>query len=336
MNNLNLPPVNPEQKSETSKNTAWDNLAKLSQTETWEDHVERASRLGKEKSFDSMDKIKKMNIEKLSNEELMMIGSTARDILEDKYKNEFTAERLEKLPEVIHFCRAEQFEDVVNEALRYPSDKITLSDDAAVGGIYLQGYRTKDGEPAIYLSSEACRDAVDLLGNLIHESLHYLNDGKLDTQMIDTQYTQYLRHDIVGEGITEMLAQDALADLDETRATERAKLSYPEYVSFARELSECVGKDAIVDAYLPPDGSGFGVYTIQEKFDSLFTEEENQKCINRSTYWHLYANHEMLTLIDQGYFANNPDMVEQFRQNKEKIISIAKARRGLESKKMPK
>lgn len=33
MNNLNLPPVSPEQKSETSKNTAWDNLAKLSQTE---------------------------------------------------------------------------------------------------------------------------------------------------------------------------------------------------------------------------------------------------------------------------------------------------------------
>lgn len=33
MNNLNLPPVGPEQKSETSKNIAWDNLAKLSQTE---------------------------------------------------------------------------------------------------------------------------------------------------------------------------------------------------------------------------------------------------------------------------------------------------------------
>ena len=34
MNNLNLPPVSPEQQSETSKNTVWDNLAKLSQTET--------------------------------------------------------------------------------------------------------------------------------------------------------------------------------------------------------------------------------------------------------------------------------------------------------------
>lgn len=45
MNNLNLPPVSPEQKSETSKNTAWDNLAKLSQTETWEEHLSKASNL---------------------------------------------------------------------------------------------------------------------------------------------------------------------------------------------------------------------------------------------------------------------------------------------------
>ena len=41
MNNLNLPPVSPEQKSETSKNIAWDNLVNLSQTETWEEHTQK-------------------------------------------------------------------------------------------------------------------------------------------------------------------------------------------------------------------------------------------------------------------------------------------------------
>ena len=45
MNNLNLPPVSPEQQSETSKNIAWDNLAKLSQTETWEEHTQKANSL---------------------------------------------------------------------------------------------------------------------------------------------------------------------------------------------------------------------------------------------------------------------------------------------------
>ena len=43
MNNLNLPSVRPEQKSETSKNIAWDNLTKLSQTETWEEHLQKVS-----------------------------------------------------------------------------------------------------------------------------------------------------------------------------------------------------------------------------------------------------------------------------------------------------
>ena len=45
MNNLNLPPVSPEQQSETSKNIAWDNLAKIFQTETWEEHTQKANSL---------------------------------------------------------------------------------------------------------------------------------------------------------------------------------------------------------------------------------------------------------------------------------------------------
>lgn len=70
MNNLNLLPVSPEQKSETSKNTAWDNLAKLSQTETWEEHLSKADALtsdytggrGRDPKFqDERDFVQKMD-----------------------------------------------------------------------------------------------------------------------------------------------------------------------------------------------------------------------------------------------------------------------------------
>ena len=70
MNNLNLPPVSPERKSETSKNTAWDGLTKLSQTETWEEHLSKADALtsdytggrGRDPKFqDERDFVQKMD-----------------------------------------------------------------------------------------------------------------------------------------------------------------------------------------------------------------------------------------------------------------------------------
>ena len=316
----------PEQEGESSENTAWGILTKLSQSETWEEHLGKINHLNKEKGrSDSIERLKEMDIESLSDEEKDFIKNLAMETIRDRYENDYTRDSIAKLPEVIHFSAAEDFAKDVNETLRYQSESISFSEDAITGGIYLADYRTKSGKPEIYLSTtknEACRNAEDLLCNMVHESLHYLSNKVLDTQMIDTPYSQYRRHDIVEEGITEMLAQDTMEDLGVTQT----RRGYNDYVSFARELSDCVGRDTITNAYLPSDGSRFGIYAIQEKFDNLFTEEENKKCMNSSTFWTLYANQEYVTLMNQGVFRTDEKTLEQSKRNINAIFAKAKTR----------
>ncbi len=70
VNNFEILPTDPEQRSEAGENNPWDNLAKLSQTETWEEHIQKANELasdytggrGRDPKFqDERDFVQKMD-----------------------------------------------------------------------------------------------------------------------------------------------------------------------------------------------------------------------------------------------------------------------------------
>ena len=190
MNNLNLPPASPEQKSETNKNTAWDDLIKLSQTETWEEHLERAKK-SKEAYIDGLlestlnniqgsiakDVSNIMNVEAESNE-----NKTRRDVKDGFYVARIHHENV---------FRDERIREELEKDLNHRLVKI---DD-------LKNLASIDGTGVVSSETDYNGDKIDILN--VDLDSYQGEPLNLLTHSIDFKQTG--KHKVIGQGTSNAL-----------------------------------------------------------------------------------------------------------------------------------